>query len=150
MENFRRNETNFMIFKMYDCDFGVKINGINYDFEHVQSLQIDDPEMTKLIRGSNAFNKLGLVYKEGVKEPKKLTVTIIGMSSALKNVLDEAYENQLRVDAYCISRVDGSSKIAADSVLSQQPMQLSVDDSAESMNVALAFESFNLKEVHKS
>lgn len=139
-----------MIFKMYDCDFGVKINGLNYDFEHVESLQIEDPEMTKLVRGSNAFNKLGLVYKEGTKEPKKLTVTILGMSQALKEVLEAAYENKTRVDAYCISRVDGSSKMASDAILSQTPQQLSVDDSAESMNVALAFESFNLKEVHKS
>lgn len=139
-----------MIFKMYDCDFGVKVGGINYDFEHVDSLQIEDPEMTKLVRGSNAANKLGLIYVEGIKEPKKMTVTILGMSAALKQVLDDCYENKTRVDAYCISRVDGSSKMAADAILSQMPMQLSVDDSAESMNVALAFESFNLKETHKS
>lgn len=139
-----------MNFKMYECDFGFKYKGLNYDFDHVDSLVIEDPETTKIIRGANATNKLGLIYKEGVKEPKTMTVTIIGMSAALYNVLLEAYENEERLDAYCISRIDGSSKMATDAVLSQQPMQLSVDESAESMNVTLAFVTFNLKENHKS
>jgi hypothetical protein len=59
-----------MIFKMYDCDFGIKLNGVTYDFEHVQDLQIEDPENTRLTRGSNAANKVGLVYKEGISDPQ--------------------------------------------------------------------------------
>lgn len=139
-----------MIFKMYDCDFGIKYNGVNYDFEHVQDLQIEDPENTRLVRGANAGNKLGLVYKEGIKDPKRVTVTIMNMSAELKAVLDQAYDNKDRLDVYCINRLDGSSKIAKNAVLSQQPQQLTVDESPESMNVALAFESFDLSEVHKS
>ncbi len=139
-----------MIFKMYNCDFGFKVGGVNYDFEHVENFQIENPEMTKLIRGSNAANKVGLAYTEGLKEPKKLTVTVIGLSAALKAVLDAAYTAKTRVDAYAIDRNDGSSKIAKDAVLSQQPLQLNIDDSVESMNVALVFESFNIVETHKS
>lgn len=139
-----------MIFKIYDCDFGIKYNGVNYDFTHVQDMVIEDPENTKLVRGANAGNKLGLVYKEGIKEPKRITVTIMGMSIELKAVLDQAFENGDRLDAYCIQRSDGSSKMAKNAVLCQQPQQLSIDESAESMNVALAFESFDLSEVHKT
>lgn len=139
-----------MIFKMYDCDFGIKYNGVNYDFEHVQDLTIEDPESTKLVRGANAGNKIGLVYKEGIKDPKRITVTILNMSVALKAVLDAAFEAKDRLDVYCINRNDGSSKIAKNSVLSQQPQQLLVDESPESMNVSLIFESFDLSEVHKS
>lgn len=139
-----------MIFKIYDSDFGIKYNGVNYDFEHVNDLKIDDPESTKLVRGANASNKLGLAYKEGLKEPKKWSVTIIGMSSALKLVLDGAYEAKDRMDVYCISRVDGSSKMAKNAILSQQPQQLEVSDSPESMNVVLMFETFDSSEVHKS
>lgn len=139
-----------MIFKLYDCDLGLKYNGVNYDFEHVQKLQVEDPETTKLVRGANAKNKLGLVYKEGLKEPKKITVTIIGMAADLKLVLDAAYNNKDRLDVFCVSRTDGSSKIYKNAVLSSQPQQLSLDDSAESMNVDLAFESFDASETHKS
>jgi hypothetical protein len=139
-----------MIFKIYESDFGIKLNGVNYDFTHIQSLVIDDPENTKLIRGANGGNKTGLVYKEGIKEPKKVTVTIIGMDAALKAVLDSVYQNKDRVDVFMVSRVDGSSKLAKNAVLSMQPQQLNVDEGPESMNVALVFESFDLVENHKA
>ncbi len=139
-----------MIFKIYDSDFGIKIDGVSYQFTHVQNLAIEDPENTKLIRGANAGNKVGLAYKEGIKDPKRITVTIIEMSVELKAVLDAAYADQTRMDVYCISRADGSSKMAKNAVLAQQPQQLTIDDSPDSMNVALAFESFDLSEVHKS
>lgn len=139
-----------MIFKLYDCDFGVTINGTNYDFTHVQGLQIEDNEKTRLVRGGNAGNKTGLIYKEGIKDAKVITLTIIGMDTAIYTLLRNAYNNRERLDAYCVSRVDGSSKIIKDAVLSQLPQQLTVDESAESMNVGLVFESFNVDEVHKS
>lgn len=139
-----------MIFKIYDCDFGIKYNGVSYDFTHVENLQIEDPENTKLVRGANAGNKFGIVYKEGIKDPKKVTVTILEMSVELKGVLDQAFENKDRLDVYCISRVDGSSKIAKNAVLCQMPQQLQIDQGAESLAVSLAFESFDLTEVHKS
>ncbi len=139
-----------MIFKIYNSDFGIKLNGVNYDFTHVQSLTIEDPENNKLMRGANAGNKLGLVYKEGIKDPKRITVTILAMSIELKDVLDAAYTNQTRLDVYAIDRADGSSKMAKNAILCQAPQQLTVDENPDSMNVALVFESFDLSEVHKT
>lgn len=139
-----------MIFKPYECDFGVTINGQNYDFDHIVSFNIEDPERTKLIRGTNAGNKSGLVYKEGIKEPKTITVTIIGMSADIYNLLKGAYDDKTRLDCYCVNRADGSNKIAKNAVLSQEPRQLNLDDSPESMNVALVFETFDVSENHKS
>lgn len=139
-----------MIFKIYDCDFGIKYNGVNYDFENVDNMQIENPENTKLIRGANGTNLIGLPYKEGLKEGKKVTVTIKGMSAALKAVLDTAYANKDRMDVFCISRSDGSSKIGKNAILANQPVQLTIDENPDSMNVALIFETFDLSEVHKS
>ncbi len=137
-------------FKLYECDLGVKINGVSYDFTHIQDLTIENPEKTKLVRGSNGQNKEGISYKEGLKDPKVITVNIIGLSSELKAVLDSAYDAQTRCDVYAINRKDGSSKIARNAVLSQQPMQLKLDENPDSMNVALVFESYDYTEVHKS
>jgi hypothetical protein len=137
-------------FKLYDCDFGIKYNGQSYEFIHVNNLAIEDPESTKLVRGANAGNKLGLAYKEGIKDPKRITVTIMDMAPELKTVLDQAYSNKDRLDVYCISRTDGSSKMAKNAVLAQMPQQLTLDDSPDSMNVALAFESFDLTETFKT
>lgn len=138
-----------MIFKIYDCEFGIKYNGVNYDFEHVEELVIEDPEFTRLTRGSNAGNKMGLVYKEGIKEPKRWTIPILNMSAALKTALDEAYNSRSRLDVYCIAR-DGSSKMARNAVLCQQPQQLTINETPESMQVSLVFESFDTEEKHKS
>lgn len=138
------------VFKMYECDFIVTIDGVNYQFTHVEGLQIEDPERTRLIRGANAGNKLGLSYKEGLKEAKVITLTVLDIPAELHNVLKTAYAEQKRMDVAVVSRADGSSKIAKNAVLSQDPKQLNMDDSAESLNVALVFESFDVSEVHKS
>lgn len=139
-----------MIFKLYDCDVGIKLGGVSYSFDHVQSVTVEDPEFTRLTRGANAGNKTGMVYKEGIKEPKRVTIPIMGMSAELKAVLDEAYDDQTRMEVYAISRADGSSKMARNAVLCQAPQQLVLDESAESLNVQLIFESFDMSEVHKS
>lgn len=139
-----------MTFKIYNCDFGMKINGVDYQFEHVAELQIEDPEKNKLTRGANAGNKVGLAYKEGMKEPKKWTIPILNMSKDLKGTLDNCFEKQTRVDVYCIDRTDGSSKMAKQSVLCNRPQQLTLNDQAETLNVHLEFETFDSSEVHKS
>lgn len=139
-----------MIFKIYDCDFGIKIDGVAYEFEHVAEVQIEDPERNRITRGSNGKNTTGLSYKEGIKDPKKWTVPILSMSAALKAVLDDAYDNQTRLDVYCISRSDGSSKMAKNSVLCNRAQQLVLNDTPDSMNVSLEFETFDSSEVHKS
>lgn len=138
------------IFKLYDCDLGVTLNGVNYDFAHVVNLTIEDPEKTRLVRGANAGNKTGLIYKEGLKDAKTITATVIGMPVELHNLLKQAHSDQTRMDVYCVSRVDGSSKIAKNSVLSQEPKQLTLDESPDSLNTALMFESFDVSEVHKA
>lgn len=141
-----------MIFKPYECDFGVTDieTGQNYEFEHVVSFAVEDPETTNLVRGSNAGNRTGIVFKEGIRDPKTVTVTIMGMDANIYSVLKGLYDNNKRVDCYCVNRMDGSGKFAKNAVLSQEPRQLSVDDSAESMNVALIFRSFDVTENHKS
>lgn len=138
------------VFKLIDCDFGVTYKGVSYDFVHVQGLTLEDNEKTKLIRGGNAGNKTGLIYREGVREAKVFTVTVIGMDTPIYNLLREAYNNRERVEPYCISRTDGSSKIGRNAILSQMPQQLTIDETAESMNVALIFETFDVEEKHKT
>ena len=139
-----------MIFKIYDCDFGIKVGGESYDFEHVAQLVIDDPTRNALTRGANAKDKIGLAYKTGLKEPTTWTIPIMAMSSGLKEVLENAFNTQERLDVYCIARSDGSSKWARSAVLANRPQQLTLDESAESMEVSLEFITFDSSENHKS
>lgn len=139
-----------MIFKLYDCDIGITLNGVNYEFEHVDSVTVEDPKRVRLTRGANQKNKVGLSYVEGVKEATTLTTSVIGIPAELHTLLTEAHEKETRMDFYCISRQDGSSKMAKNAVLSQKPQQANLDDTPESLNTSLAFESFDVGEVHKS
>lgn len=139
-----------MIFKIYNCDFGIKYNGQTYEFDHVSELTIEDPERNRLTRGANAKNLVGLSYKDGLKEPKRWTIPILNMSAALKLVLDEVYDSGARVECYAIDRTDGSSKMARNAILSNRPQQLTLDETAESLNVSLEFETFDSSETHKS
>lgn len=137
------------IFKIYNCDFGVKIGGVPYDFTDVAELTIDDPEKNRLTRGGNAKNKIGIAYKEGVKEPKTWTLPILNMPAALKEVLDDAFEKQTRLDVYCIDRTNGASKMAKQAILCNRPQQLALNDTPDSMNVSLEFQTFDSSETHK-
>lgn len=139
-----------MIFKMNECDFGIKYRGVNYDFTHVRSMTIETTRMNRLTRGANAGNKVGLSYTEGNQDPDRLTVVIMDIPIELKEQLDQAFEVQERMDVYCISRKDGSSKMGKNAILCTRPQQLTIDDTPESMNVELIFESFDLMETHKS
>jgi hypothetical protein len=139
-----------MMFKIYNCDFGIKLGGVTYNFDHVAEVQIEDPERNKLTRGSNAGNKVGLSYKEGIREPKRWTIPIMNMSAELKGVLDSAFDDQSRLEVFCIDRGDGSAKIAKNAILSNRPQQLVIDESAESLQVSLEFETFDSSESHKS
>lgn len=139
-----------MIFKIYKCDFGIKVDGTSYEFEHVAQVTIEDPERNRLTRGNNAKNMTGIAYKDGLKDPKRWTVPILNMSAALKTVLDDCFKNQKRLEVYVIDRDDGSSKWAKNAILSNAPQQLTMDDTAESMQVSLEFETFDSTETHKS
>ena len=139
-----------MTFKIYNCDFGIKVAGVSYDFEHVDTLTITSTQRNRLTRGSNAKNTTGLTFKDGLKEPDVWAIPILQMSAELKDVLDGCFDKATRVECYCIDRTDGSSKIAKNAVLSNKPQQLLVDQTAESMQVSLEFETFESSEVHKS
>ena len=136
-------------FKIYDCEFGIKAGDVNYTFEQVDSMTIEDPESVRLIRGSSASNKVGLAYTEGTKEAKKLSVTLVGISTAMYDLLAGLHSDKERVECYCIDKKTGSSKIAKDAVITQRPQQLSVNEGAESLNLVVNFETFNLEESHK-
>lgn len=135
--------------KLYDCDIGITIDGVRYDFEHVDSVTVDDPERRRLVRGANAGNKTGLNYREGVKDAKTLTTSVIAIPPALHALLKTAYDEETRMDVHCISRKNASGKFAKNAILSQRPQQLTLDQSPESLNTALIFESFDVEDVLK-
>lgn len=138
------------IFKLYECDAGLTIRGTNYTFLHVDDVTYEDPERTTLTRGANAGNNMGIPYVEGLKEPKITTYTIMECTKEMHDLLKDVYKTKERIDGYVISRKDGSAKNSKSAVLQQSPKQLSLNDSAESMQVQIAIASYDVDENHKS
>lgn len=139
-----------MKFNLSNCDVGFKITGVKYEFEHVNSVTIEDPEFNRITRGANGKNKVGLAFKEGLKDPKTVTLVIEDMTPEMKGVLEGCFKNQTRFDFWAVDRATGSAKWAKNSILGQYPQQLTLDDSAESMDVSLTLQSYDLSEVFKS
>ncbi len=138
------------LFKLYNCDIGFTIRGVNYGLDHVDSVTVDDPETNELVRGANASNKIGLTYKQGLKEAKTMTTSALAIPKALHDLLKDVFNTQERFDFYVISREDGSSKMARNAILASSPKQLTLDDSPESLQVSLIVKSYDVDENHKT
>lgn len=137
--------------KLYDCDVGFKYNGIDYEFNHVVSIAIEDSERKRLTRGTNATDTRGLAYKEGMRDPKRWTLTIMNLTPEQVQLFEAMYNSEDdRADFYAISRRDGSSAIAKEAILSNRPRQLNFDDSVDTLNVEIEIETFDSSETHKS
>lgn len=139
-----------MQFKLYDCDVGATIRGVDYTWTHVNSFVTEDARRVRLTRGANAGNKEGIVYEEGVKDAEVVTVTLPDLDSAMFNLLMDVFNKKERIDVWAIQRSDGSSKTAKRAVISAKPQQLTLDDTPDSFDVALILESFDTTEVRKS
>lgn len=137
-------------FKLYDCDVGVLANGIKYVHDHVDEVQVEDPERNNLTRGANATNTTGLTFREGLKEPKRWTMMIKNLTPQLAALYNDYYKNQKRLDVFCAARSDGSNKMLRNAIIANKPQQLTLDDTPDSMNVSIEFVSFICEEVHKS
>jgi hypothetical protein len=133
-----------MIFKLYDCVVGIKADGQDYEFPHVNEVTYEDPEENKLTRGANASNKTGIVYKDGMKDPKTAACTILDMPLEIKTVLDTKFADQTRIDFYAVA-ANGSSVWLKNGVVSKLPIQKTISDTVESMGLDLAFASFDFK-----
>ena len=139
-----------MIFKLYDCDCTLVARGVSYDFTDIDSVTVEDPETVELTRGANASNDDGLVYTQGSKDPKTVTLVLPGVPKELLDLMTDIHAKKERVEFYCISKSDGSSKAVKKAIISQKPQQLVIDDTAESMNISLILKSFSVKDNHKS
>jgi hypothetical protein len=136
------------IFKISDCDVGFSVNGVNYDLEY-DSCLLDDPQRKSLVRGANASNLTGLVFTEGMKNPKVMTIQAFNVSAAIFALAKGLYDAETRVEAYAIDRKTGSSRTMRKALLTKPPRQLSIAEGPDSLNVEFIFESFELIEKHK-
>lgn len=79
-----------------------------------------------------------------------MELDLMDLQPELFEVLKSAHKNKTRFDnVYAISRDTGSGKSAKRAILSQEPQQLTIDETPDSLTVTLAFETFDLSEARK-
>lgn len=129
------------------CDFYFSRNGADYDVTAaVDSATFEDPERKHLTRGSSGQNKTGLIYTEGIKEPKTLTVVFVGLSQEMAAMLAEMYKEEERTDFKIVDRKSGQRRSFKQALISQRPMQSTLTDGAEEQNVQVIFESYQVED----
>ena len=136
-------------FVITDADVGFSLNGVNYTFDHIDSVAIEDPQMKHLVRGANAISTTGLMYTEGQANPVTLTFTLKGASVAHLNLLKAHYKDQAennRIDFWVVDRKNGSILSAKDSILQKEPRQLNISEGEENLAIDVMIETFNLTE----
>lgn len=134
-----------MQMKLYDCDLGVVLNGVNYTIPHVDEVRYTDPEMKQLTRGANSDDSAGITYITGRKDPKTIEVDSLQIPVELASAFNTAYENETRMEVYAISRRTGSSVKGKQAILVQPPLQASINESPDSLVVTLQFNTFTLE-----
>lgn len=134
-------------FILTNCDFGSSYNGTNYDFtKEVDSVVIEDPQMKKLTRGGSGKSKTGIAYSEGMKDARKVTITLVGLPASYLKLLKSLFESEERIDSYCVDRKTGITRSFNNSLISQEPKQLAIQEGAESLNILLILETFDIVE----
>lgn len=129
------------------CDFYFSRNGEDYDLTAVvDSAAFEDPERKHLTRGSSGQNTKGLIYTEGIKDPKSLTVVFIGLSVEFASMLSDMYAAEERTDFKIIDRKTGQMRAFKDAIVSQKPVQASMSEGAEEQNVQVIFECFKTED----
>lgn len=134
--------TNEML-NITNCDVGFSISGTNYTFQNIDVVAIEDPRKRHLIRGANSTSKKGLSYKEGHGNPFTATLTLKGISDAFRQLLEDNFNNDERLDFWVIDRKSGSNKMFKDANLQNVPQQLNISEGEDSLAVELVIETFN-------
>lgn len=131
--------------QQWKSDSGFIYNGITYIFDDVDSSVVSPQEAKHLTRGANSKNKVGLVYKEGSKTPWTVTANVMNLSKDVMDILNKCYDNEERIDFFCIDNNTGERKIAYNSLVTKWVSQETISDAEDTYNVALALESFDVK-----
>lgn len=129
------------------CDFYFSRNGEDYDLTvAVDSATFEDPERKHLTRGSSGQNTTGLIYTEGIKDPKTLTVVFVGLSQEYAAMLSDMYTKEERTDFKVVDRKTGQMRAYKEAIVSQQPRQGTMAGGAEELNIQVIFECYKVED----
>lgn len=134
-----------MTFQLYKTENGIICKGTTYYFDDVDSHVMTPQEAKHLTRGANSKNKLGLTYKENSKMPWTITVNALNVSREVLDIINNCYDTEERLDVFCVDSDTGANKMARNCLVTKVTSQETVSDGEDTYNVAMSFESFDVK-----
>ena len=129
------------------CDAYFSRNGADYNLTAmVDSVALENPEEKLLTRGFFAGNKTGLAYTSGIKDPKTVTVRLIGASAEYVNMLNDMYDKEERTDFKLVDRKTGRMAVYKEALIGKQLLQENMGEGGdEEMAVNLILRTYQVE-----
>lgn len=129
--------------RIYQSKVGLQIDGTDYYFQDINSVNVADPLRKHLTRGANSQNKVGLPYQEGSRSPCVVTFNAVGVSSELASLIRSRFKSEKRVDGFAIDDTTGENCMFKNSLITRAAMQENISDGEDTYDMTIELETFN-------
>jgi hypothetical protein len=119
----------------------VASSGKKYDFIGLHSFTIEDPRATHLTRGADGLSSSGIEYSEGNSQPVVVTATV-RTTQNFYPLFKKFYADKERINVYIVDLVDGRTMFIKQAIIQKLPIQSSIAEGEDSVNIDFVFESF--------
>ena len=134
------------LFQISQGDAGFSYNGANYTFSDTDTLEYTYNKKNHLTRGASGQNKLGIIYKEGLKTPDSLEIKVVDCSIAIYKLLLNIFNDESRLNVWFIDRTTGEGLTYKNATIRDKPRQTSIGEGEDTIGFMLGVESFDVTE----
>ena len=132
--------------KLTNCDVVASISSQDYHFSDVDTVTVDEPKTNTLTRGMSAKNKVGFVIEQNMDQPTVVTTTVKGLDKNTSAIFKELWKNKTRFDFNVVDSDTGDKCYAKNCILSENPIQKTISNEAETYNIDLIMHTFDYTE----
>lgn len=132
--------------RLTNCEVIASVGSQDYYFKDVDTVTTEDPRTNSLTRGMSAKNKVGFVIESNTDQPVVVTATVKALDKITASVFKNAWKNKTRFDFNVVDSDDGTKCYAKNCVLSENPIQKTISNEAETYNVDLVMHTFDYTE----
>lgn len=132
------------LFQISEGDCGFTYKNKNYDFSDFDSIKYTYTQKNNLTRGANGQNKVGIAYKEDLKNPDIAEALIVDCSPEIYSLLNKIKEKQERISFWFVDRKTGEGLTYKNAIIADQPLQPEIGEGADKISFMLKVLSYDL------
>ncbi|MDR0485700.1 MAG: hypothetical protein LBH29_03120 [Elusimicrobiota bacterium] len=115
--------------------------GKKYDFIGLNSVAIEDPRATHITRGADGLDKSGIEYSEGNTQPIVFTA-VVRTTQNFYPLFQKFYTDKTRLNVSIVDTINARVVFVKEAIIQKLPVQTTIDETEDSVNVSFVFESF--------